>query len=207
MALEILLRLLLLLNIILFHHHGCEAEEVVVNMDGTVATGGPLPMPYGVDVSWPMQNPELFLEKTPLSEQQIAYESYMVGCYGAYEEEICNDSEQERIEMTFHQPPYQKNFTSAGYAKIKVSVTINIWTVAVAVCSFFSVKLAGSIVFHLLIFLFFFQAPQKVFALLQKIWKTKQDCRTKETWNKGELRYFVNFHSDIYCASYGKPDK
>lgn len=147
MVLEILLRLLLLLNIILFHHHGCEAEEVVVNMDGTVATGGPLPMPYGVDVSWPMQNPELFLEKTPLSEQQIAYESYMVGCYGAYEEEICNDSEQERIEMTFHQPPYQKNFTSAGYAKIKVSVTINIWTVAVAVCSFFSVRLAGSFIF------------------------------------------------------------
>jgi hypothetical protein len=66
---------------------------------------------YGTEVSWPMQRRGDFAESTQ-------YRNYMQGCYDAYNQELCERSEAERIAINLAQPAVQRNFTAAGYAKV-----------------------------------------------------------------------------------------
>jgi hypothetical protein len=79
---------------------------------------------YGTEVSWPMQRAINFYNSEIASEQLQSYNLYMIGCYKAYGKELCDNREKERISINAIQPSFQRNFTSAGYAKIKLPNSI-----------------------------------------------------------------------------------
>jgi hypothetical protein len=54
-----------------------------------------------------------------LDRRQAFYHDYMEGCYRHYDEESCEESEQDRLEMNERQPQSMVNFTSTGYRKVK----------------------------------------------------------------------------------------
>lgn len=54
-----------------------------------------------------------------LPEQNALYEKYMSGCYAKYGKSICDDYENDRIEMNLKQPQSMVNYTSTGFKKIK----------------------------------------------------------------------------------------
>lgn len=75
---------------------------------------------YGTEVSWPMQRFVDYHENEVGSEQLQSYNLYMIGCYKVYGKELCDIREKERISINAMQPSIQRNFTSAGYAKIRL---------------------------------------------------------------------------------------
>jgi hypothetical protein len=66
---------------------------------------------YGTEVSWPMQR--------HAASSSPSYLNYMQGCYATYNQEQCDENEAERIAINAAQPSVQRNFTSAGYAKVQ----------------------------------------------------------------------------------------
>jgi prolyl 4-hydroxylase len=62
-------------------------------------------------------------ERNPLGykNRKDFYDNYIAGCLKASESDnqLCIWNEEERLEMTLTQPKNMKNFTTAGYAKIK----------------------------------------------------------------------------------------
>ncbi|GKY95393.1 hypothetical protein MPSEU_000500900 [Mayamaea pseudoterrestris] len=78
---------------------------------------------YGVDYSWPMHHgahANALSHDDSLLPRPIAYQRFMKGCYEHYSKELCIRNEEERIAHNLRQPMQQTNFTSAGYAKMKV---------------------------------------------------------------------------------------
>jgi len=78
------------------------------------------PIPYGVDVSWPMHYKDwTFNNNNPLSHQH-AYEEYLRGCFGPQNKykKACMQWESDRMSMNLRQPAISQNYTYAGYAKV-----------------------------------------------------------------------------------------
>lgn len=68
---------------------------------------------YRTERSWPMQ-------RRPYAVEELSrYLTYMHGCYGMYNQELCDQNELERISINSVQPAVQRNFTAAGYAKVR----------------------------------------------------------------------------------------
>jgi hypothetical protein len=76
---------------------------------------------YGVDVSFPIHH-HWTESSTPLNEERkVVYENFMNGCrekYGA-RGRLCDETENDRIEMSLRQPQSMVNYTSTGYMKIR----------------------------------------------------------------------------------------
>ncbi|VEU37034.1 unnamed protein product [Pseudo-nitzschia multistriata] len=121
------------------------SEAIVDAASGAVHVGGeptPTPTPtetnYGVDVSWPMQH-----GGNVANGQSERYNRYMSGCYeqgsnfekradGLYQKKenpdekgdnadyvrVCNNAENDRLQMNLNQPREMQNYTHAGYAKV-----------------------------------------------------------------------------------------
>ena len=74
---------------------------------------------YGVDHSWPTQRPARQQGSSLLSRSQLeSYLRYMEGCGEAYSHKLCGSNDADRIAINAAQPALQRNFTSAGYAKV-----------------------------------------------------------------------------------------
>lgn len=70
----------------------------------------------GVDHSWPTQQ-----HTAESSTNNDRYVQFMEGCYQLYGKAVCDANERERIALNLAQPALQTNFTSAGYAKVRLS--------------------------------------------------------------------------------------
>ena len=64
--------------------------------------------------SWPKQY-------IPNEHKNDRYLHFMQGCYQTYGKTLCDANEQDRIALNRNQPKMQTNFTSAGYAKVRLS--------------------------------------------------------------------------------------
>jgi prolyl 4-hydroxylase len=75
---------------------------------------------YGVDCSFPIHSKE-FRCGNILGDQKKKYDDFMDGCRKYYGDKgnRCDDTEDERIEMSIRQPQSMINYTSTGYTKIK----------------------------------------------------------------------------------------
>mmetsp|Transcript_26214 Transcript_26214/g.46232 ORF Transcript_26214/g.46232 Transcript_26214/m.46232 type:complete len:441 (-) Transcript_26214:94-1416(-) len=77
---------------------------------------------YGVDVSYPMQHPNLtIIGSNPLGNRQAFYEEIINDCVKHYGEkgQRCLMNEEERIAMNLRQPQSMNNYTKNGYTKIR----------------------------------------------------------------------------------------
>lgn len=71
---------------------------------------------YGVDVSFPIHH-HWTDSSTPLNEERKhIYEDFMDGCRKTFGKkgDRCDQTEQDRIEMSLRQPQSMKNYTSTG---------------------------------------------------------------------------------------------
>lgn len=76
---------------------------------------------YGVDVSFPMHNPDINSTGNILPDRQKIYDHYMEGCRRLYPKPkgSCDVSEEGRVDMSLSQPKSMQNYTDTGYKKIK----------------------------------------------------------------------------------------
>lgn len=74
---------------------------------------------YGVDCSFPIHNREYKCDH--LGDKKKLYEDYMQGCRDYYGKkgEICDITENERMDMNQFQPHSMINYTSTGFKKIR----------------------------------------------------------------------------------------
>lgn len=79
---------------------------------------------YGIDVSFPMQHPQVAESPTrPLGDGISSfYNQYLQGCRDFYKEknDRCAISEQDRIHRNRQQPSTEQNYTSTGFAKVEL---------------------------------------------------------------------------------------
>jgi hypothetical protein len=130
-------RRLLLLPLLILALAVC-SMEVEIDVEGTVKDSETPPEQppqhhqqqpvYGVDVSWPIHHHLDIVSEdettntinNPIrSDLAYIYGKYMTGCYERYDWAICERHEEERLALNLNQPPLMKNFTAAGYAKVK----------------------------------------------------------------------------------------
>jgi hypothetical protein len=75
---------------------------------------------YGVDCSFPIHSKQLKCGNL-LGDRKSFYEEYMEGCREYYGDraELCDETEDDRIQMNRIQPKSMVNYTSTGYGKLK----------------------------------------------------------------------------------------
>jgi hypothetical protein len=75
---------------------------------------------YGLQCSFPIINRTLDgCDVDLLGHRRETYRKYMDGCYQRYDEDLCEENEQVRLEMNHRQPQSVYNFTSGGFRKVK----------------------------------------------------------------------------------------
>mmetsp|Transcript_21855 Transcript_21855/g.62276 ORF Transcript_21855/g.62276 Transcript_21855/m.62276 type:complete len:476 (-) Transcript_21855:58-1485(-) len=75
---------------------------------------------YSFDCSFPIFDKEKLTEcAIDLGDKVSFYENYMDGCRQKFGADVCNNNENERIEMNTRQPNSLLNFTDKGYMKIR----------------------------------------------------------------------------------------
>jgi prolyl 4-hydroxylase len=75
---------------------------------------------YSMDSSWAIKSPQL---TDVLGNKQQIYDTFIEGCRQAAGQEnalaMCDDNEENRIEMNNFQPMSMRNYTELGFAKIR----------------------------------------------------------------------------------------
>ncbi|CAB9523204.1 Ankyrin Repeat [Seminavis robusta] len=80
----------------------------------------------GVDYSWPMhRHSNAHPSEVERHRRVRRYNHFMQGCERFYggDDQKCRESDEERISMIRRQPPLMKNYTAAGYAKLKAPIS------------------------------------------------------------------------------------
>lgn len=90
-------------------------------MQHPVATTNYAWLPHNLDPSVPTPPEYKDMPIQPLGNKAQLYHDYMQGCIDSLNGKgtICESNERERLEMNLRQPQSMKNYTQAGFAKIK----------------------------------------------------------------------------------------
>lgn len=77
---------------------------------------------YGVDVSFPMHNKNVYFSKVKDDGRDDIYSSYLKRCQKFYEKDgkKCIRSEEDRLDICRNQPPVMQNYTTLGFQKTTI---------------------------------------------------------------------------------------
>jgi len=118
---------ILALTLVLLILAGAAAGGGAADAAATDAENEKGPVPYGTEISWPMQHLDRlqffmthkqFRPYVDLAFRGGSESEFMAECRKAYSDDLCDTNKQERIAINAAQPALQRNFTSAGYAKV-----------------------------------------------------------------------------------------
>jgi prolyl 4-hydroxylase len=158
---------------------GANTQEAVIDAaHGTVHMSSQY---YGVDASWPMQNPYVAsssLENhhpNPLGAdaREYAYREYLQGCIVGKEDydtfsqndktyyDECVRFEADRIQMNSRQPSISQNYTHAGFAKV--------------------------------------ETPALVRKMLEEVWEEHEENKVLEQWERGNT-YLNHWQSPTHLV-------